>query len=211
MPVYDGLAGEYDEHYRRPVDQWEDEWLAEQLGPYVIGSDVLDLGCGTGWLLDHLKPAIYCGMDESPAMLAELVRKHPEALVHKASVGQPGWELEVPRAWETVVSTWAADYFDVVRLLPALMGLVVPGGTIALHGNQPRGQRRRHTIDPDSERYPFTLEELRAASAAAGLAPPLVIGTGALPDWLALSRWAWRAGLQAPVRWHLAMLAIWHP
>jgi hypothetical protein len=144
-------------------------------------------------------------------MLAELVRKHPEASVRKASVGDRGWQLELPtpRVWEVAVATWATEYFDLDRLLPDLVDLVEPGGVIALHGNQPRGQRRRHTIDPDSLRYPFTLEEVRSAGRAAGLPPPLVVGTSALPDWLALSRRAFRTALQLPVRWHFAALYVW--
>ena len=143
--VYDGLAGQYDEHYRRPVDLWEDARLAELLDPFVTGRDVLDLGCGTGWLLDHLRPGGYCGVDQSAAMLAELGRKHPAAQVRKASVGEPGWERELPlpRSWEVAVATWAAEYFNLDQVLPVLAGLVEPGGVIALHGNQPRGQRRR--------------------------------------------------------------------
>jgi predicted TPR repeat methyltransferase len=211
VPDYDALAEEYDQHYRRPVDLWEDGRLAELLDPYVTGRDVLDLGCGTGWLLDHLRPGSYWGVDQSAAMLAELVRKHPEAMVRKASVGEPGWQLELPtpRVWEVAVATWAAEYFDLDHVLPALVDLVEPGGAIALHGNQPRGQRRRHTIDPFSPRFPFTLEEVRSAGRAAGLPTPLVVGTSALPDCLAVTRRAFRTALQLPVRWHFAALYVW--
>jgi SAM-dependent methyltransferase len=39
---------------------------------------VLDIGCGTGFLLDHITPGAYTGIDISQAMLDRLLTKHPE-------------------------------------------------------------------------------------------------------------------------------------
>jgi SAM-dependent methyltransferase len=213
MSRYDVVADEYDGHFRRPVDEWEDERLTGFLSPLVDGMDVLDLGCGTGWLLDHLHPASYIGLDASAAMLNLLQDKHPDAKVYKCQVGTPGWQVEQP--WEgfrydAIVSTWAAEYFpNFGVLLLQLSRLIRRGGVVALHGCQPRGSRRSHFISAElahTERN-FTMRRVRIDSYLSGR--PLSLGTGALPDALARQRWLWRLGCLAPARMHYGVLHIW--
>jgi SAM-dependent methyltransferase len=210
---YDRVAAAYDGHFDRPVDTWEDDRLAGLLAPMVNERRVLDLGCGTGWLLDHLEPAAYLGVDMSAAMLAELVRKHPWAEVCKAEVGARGWTGELPYVRvETVTATWSAEYFvDLPDLLMRLRTIVQPGGLIALHGCQPRGSRRGHFIDPSLAHRgpPFKPHPVAVAARAAGLAHPVSLGIGALPDSLARSRRLWRTALHLPVHWHYSALHVW--
>lgn len=207
--VYDGLASSYDDHFRRPVDHWEDDRLAWLLAPSVVGRSVLDLGCGTGWVPDHLDPSDYTGVDRSGPMLNELMRKHSRARVVKVTVGTPGWQGALPpRQWDTITCTWALQYLgDLGELLRLLSGLA-PGGTLALHGYLPRYRRRSHVISPVPAQLP-SRAAIRAATRAAGLSPPRCAGTGALPDSLARSRLAWSAALATPARWHYAALWTW--
>lgn len=82
--VYDEIATEYDARYQTAKDQAEERQLMSLLktllGP--VAPRLLDIGCGTGLLLDHkiTHPSFYTGIDPSQAMLNELVRKHPAAV-----------------------------------------------------------------------------------------------------------------------------------
>ncbi len=48
------------------------------------GSTVLELGCGTGDLLNAVKPAVGYGIDFSEEMIAKAKRKYPELIFHTA-------------------------------------------------------------------------------------------------------------------------------
>jgi SAM-dependent methyltransferase len=214
---YDEMAPVYDEHFTRPVDRWEDDRLAGLLRPHVDGRSVLDLGCGTGWLLDHLTPGMYVGVDESQAMLRELRRKHAHARVIHRRVcgGDLGW---IPDPWrgrveyDAITSTWALQYLgQLPELLPALAKLIRPGGSLALHGYLPRYRNREHEISASGWGVPVVEPaELIAASDDAGLPRPRCDGTGALPESLEWSHALWRLALAAlPAEQHWAALWTW--
>lgn len=57
---------------------------------------ILDVGCGTGWLLDFIEPDYYRGIDPSLKMLARFRAKHPSAMTTAT-------ELK---------SFWSEDRFD---------------------------------------------------------------------------------------------------
>jgi SAM-dependent methyltransferase len=209
---YDAIAGTYDEHFGRPVDRWEDERLAALLAPLVNGRAVLDLGCGTGWLLDHCRPSYYVGVDSSVPMLTELLDKHRGTPVIKAEVGQPGWHAELDGTrFDAVTATWSLQYLgELGALLPLLAASFKPG-VIALHGYLPRYRRRPHEITGQAR--PVMIPwQVRAATRHAGLAQPRIAGTGSLPDRFARSRAGWRvAAALTPYRWHYAALWTWRP
>lgn len=78
--VYDELATDYDARYTSPEEREEElvimRLIRSVLGP--VAPRTLDVGCGTGLLLDHkiTHHSLYTGVDPSQAMLNELVRKH---------------------------------------------------------------------------------------------------------------------------------------
>jgi len=185
----------------------------------TFAADVIDLGCGTGWLLDHCKPHSYLGIDASAGMLARLIDKHPFAKVAKATVGDPGWTDEIitrpigskPRA-TVVTATWAAHEFGRLDWILADLTDVVPGCLVALHGQAPRYRHRSHYVlaDDDVRGYlRFTPRACREAAGAVGARLTGCWGTGACPDRLAHHRAVWHAFLAAPTRVHYAFLAVW--
>jgi SAM-dependent methyltransferase len=216
--TYDKVAAGYDKHYSRPVDHWEDAWLARLLRPHVDGKAVLDLGCGTGWVMDHCRPRFYTGLDSSPRMLAELRRKHPQAATVEATVGRTGWSARVPGSggtFDTVTATWALQYFtegdeSLYDVLGHCRHMIRSGGHIALHGCLPRRVHRDHYIAAGERQVPvITPDEAKRATWGHGLMGPRLIGTGATPDWLARTEALWLAGLTVPARWHYTGLFIW--
>jgi SAM-dependent methyltransferase len=217
---YDALAAGYDAHFTRPVDHWEDDRLAAMLRPVVDDRNVLDLGCGTGWLLDHCSPARYTGVDNAPGMLEELVRKHHVVTVVKADIGAPGWQRAIPgtgAAFDTITATWALQYLygdgvsSLRDLLTTCSWLVKRGGVVALHGYLPRYRSRHHYIGWPRHVPPVVRPaDVAAATAGTGLSGPQLMGCGALPDWLAFNEGAWWAALNAvPAGWHYSGLWMW--
>ena len=80
--IFERAAAGYEAWYAtargRRVDEAERALLAWLLAPFSGARSVLDVGCGTGhfaaWLRDRALDVI--GLDRSPAMLAELRRRH---------------------------------------------------------------------------------------------------------------------------------------
>lgn len=136
--AYDGLASEYDQAYaNNPQVQAENAVLANllrRLGFLAFGSTVLDMGCGTGLVLDLAHDVgrdigTYRGLDVSRGMLDQAARKHPSHGMHfhrrdmrKAMGGQ----------WSHVVSLFAGYYVEPDLLAARVLKNCCPGGTFLL-------------------------------------------------------------------------------
>jgi hypothetical protein len=77
--IYDRLAPKYDKRYSEPKYLAEDEVIFGMLDSVINGS-VLDVGCGTGILLEKLSIQAhdYLGIDPSQGMMNEFIRKFPQ-------------------------------------------------------------------------------------------------------------------------------------
>lgn len=80
---FDAQAAEYDQrntYYYSQNGKISCRDIAEQIRAYSYES-LLDVGCGTGFLIDHLtkqKPARYCGVDLSDEMIRMAEKKEIE-------------------------------------------------------------------------------------------------------------------------------------
>ncbi|MBN1674717.1 MAG: glycosyltransferase [Kiritimatiellae bacterium] len=76
IAYYDGMAAQRDMWLRKA---WYYHRDLARFTRFVVpeGSSVVELGCGTGELLNALKPARGLGIDMSPAMIEAARRKHP--------------------------------------------------------------------------------------------------------------------------------------
>jgi hypothetical protein len=75
---YDRIAERYDQLWSDEASRAEDRRVMELIG--YKGGAVLDIGCGSGLFLDHVKPDEYLGIDPSLKMLDQLRAKHPDAV-----------------------------------------------------------------------------------------------------------------------------------
>ena len=93
------------------------------------GTSYLDIGCGTGFLRDHLRDADYLGIDLNPAYIAAARRKRGECF-------QVGNALEIgslPRRFDRIIAIGLLHHLDdgeVRTVLAAARSRLQDGGEI---------------------------------------------------------------------------------
>lgn len=99
---------------------------------------VLDLGCGTGAVLQHLRQegfhGRYVGVDVSAGMLSQ-VPPGPGVELHQEDAGALLARLP-DCAFDGVTALWSWEYLDRTRLLPHLRRVLRPGGQVVLLANR---------------------------------------------------------------------------
>ena len=111
VDAYDSIAEKYDAIYSN--DHYENEnvivyeLLKRHLGGIPVGT-TLDMGCGTGALLDNLplfNADDYVGMDLSPEMLKVAKTKHPRYMFVEHDYTDIHIAPNHPK-YDNVISTW---------------------------------------------------------------------------------------------------------
>lgn len=112
--------------------------LAAQLPPDDgTVARVLDIGCGPGnstaVLRERYPHATILGIDNSPNMIAAACAAHPDIDFALCDVSKPDELAALPRDFDVVFSNaciqWVPDH---ARLIPAMLGLLHEGGTLAV-------------------------------------------------------------------------------
>lgn len=104
---YDAVMDGYDDRYADPVSVAESEHVFGELAD-ANGRSVLDLGCGTGMLLDYATPAAYLGIDPSRVALDILRAKHPHVDVMRTRLA---W-LHVPeRSFDVLLALFGVGSY----------------------------------------------------------------------------------------------------
>lgn len=143
---YDGIATTYDAANLMP------EPLVEQLRRAVRNASgkyapsILDVGCGTGRVLDLelTSPDRYAGVDPSTPMLNQLVRKHPDvARVYPCAIEDAlDQELFTSRQFEIVIlmldqeDLVRHDVIDDLRQLASRAFIYAVDGRLEVHGTE---------------------------------------------------------------------------
>lgn len=130
--------------YRRLADCYDERWafyiqatLRETLNrlPADPGSDVLDIACGTGAMLEAVKAAHpgakLTGVDVSPEMLACARRRLPDGVMFEAA---PADDLPFPDGgFDTVITTNSFHFFRAPETALREMHRVLrPGGALVI-------------------------------------------------------------------------------
>lgn len=128
---YDAIASSYDRIHSSPASMQEDFSVIDAIG-VENGESILDIGCGTGLLLDRAGMDVsserYLGVDPSARMLDRLIEKHPWAQVVRAPF---------ENFWPTVKFDRIASLFGSPSYIPAaalqrIPSMLAPGGSYFL-------------------------------------------------------------------------------
>ncbi len=178
--TYDGQAGPQ----RRVAAALAEQVLGLPPGP---APDVLEIGCGTGFLTGALAPALpgcrWLATDLAPAMVAACSGAFPwvEAQVMDGEAPDVG-----ERRFDLIVSSLAVQWFaDLPAGLARLRGLLRPGGALAVTtlgaGTFPewRSRCRAAGVEPGTPAYPAPgeLEALLPGSRVGRRSFPLRCGS----------------------------------
>ena len=119
---YNAIAGIYDDIHRTPDAEAEDRETFAALD--YRGGSVLDIGCGTGLFLDHVRPDLYVGVDPSLGMLQQLRRRHPDAFVFKTRFE----EFETIGGYDLIVGLYGSPNYVEAGALRRIPKLLTPHG-----------------------------------------------------------------------------------
>ncbi len=102
--AYDAIAHTYDAHFLGTVDRAEDRIISVELKRFMSRvkthpKEVLDVGCGTGYVLDQMKGSVgfmrYTGLDVSEKMIKQARIKHPSRKFIHDDIANLGYLLIV--------------------------------------------------------------------------------------------------------------------
>lgn len=137
---YDDFAGWYERERHLPYHRMLDDLEVELVERYATGKDVLEVGCGTGLLLDRVArfARSACGIDLSGGMLAK-------AAARGLTVAQAS-ATELPIASASVDVAYSfkvlAHIPDIAAALREMARVVRPGGYVIAEFYNARSLRR---------------------------------------------------------------------
>ncbi len=130
---YDAIAPHYDALWCDAAARQENEELAAALrdlyGDWQYDAAVLDVGCGTGLLLDLAQPRDYTGVDPSPAMLERLRARHSR---YASSVVCAPLRSFVGKRYDLIVALFGAASYLTPEEQSRIPSLLHPGGRFFL-------------------------------------------------------------------------------
>jgi SAM-dependent methyltransferase len=185
------------------------------LGRSWSGTEVLDVGAGTGFYVDRWlrRGARVTGLDLTDVAVQELSRCFPSARFVRADIGQPLTQLPLPPGAFDAVSAFdvlfhIVDDAQYARAFVNIAALLKPGGWFLWSDNF-----LRHPTERVPHQVSRTLAESTRCVEAAGFqvvdrVPMFVLMNYPADTTSRLARWAWTAlaapaALGEPIGWAL--------
>lgn len=123
---YDAIADRYDALFDNPADIEENHRIIEGID---FSGRVLDIGCGSGVLLDTVDIQDYTGIDSSKGMLDRLLEKHPDK---QGRVIHAPFEDFYGKQFDTIVSLYGAISYVQPAALAKIKDMLAKGGQLHL-------------------------------------------------------------------------------
>jgi ubiquinone/menaquinone biosynthesis C-methylase UbiE len=135
--IYTSFAPAYDQMVKH-MPNWQ-AWISSVL-PHVQGPRILDIACGTGYLLNQLTdyPEIY-GLDLNAEMLAFARKNHPSLPLQRGDAHHLPYRAGM---FDTVINTMAFNgYPDSLRALSEMHRVLRAGGRLLIVDVNPPADR----------------------------------------------------------------------
>ncbi len=171
--LYDSLATVYDKMWTTPEDEAENlavrRLVVEHFGPFA--PKTLDIGCGTGLLLDLgiTAPGLFTGVDPSRGMLNELVRKWPKVTKVIPSTMESAYEEVSRDRFDLITAMFSVASYLEPETIAKLPSLLKPGGMVFLMTYKDGYRPDYYEVD---SKGPTTREAAQEACRALPLSVP---------------------------------------
>jgi SAM-dependent methyltransferase len=187
--LYDAVAPHYDDAIPAHVNRhYRDKRVDAVRDLLPVGSEVLDVGCGTGAFTGALRDAGYrtFGMDASLGMLTE-ARRHGRALV---ALGRGEALPFRDSAFDLAITIATLHHITdpdlIARTLAGMVRVVRPGGVVVVWDHNPKNPywpylMKRLPQDTGDERL-VPLEEIVGALTGAGAVAIRSTRSGLVPE-----------------------------
>ena len=164
---YDGVA------WLVSLGQWR-AWTQTAL-PYLVGTQVLELGHGPGHLLATLQQRGFyaVGLDPSPQMGRLADRRLRRAGLARALIQGQAQTLPLPdHSFDSIVATFPTSYILAPTTLQEVMRVLRPGGRLVIVlGARPQGQGCPSRVLGRGLRWLYAITGQGTASIAAWATP----------------------------------------
>jgi ubiquinone/menaquinone biosynthesis C-methylase UbiE len=133
IDFYDKEALMYDDGYDTPLCRAEDKILMSLIEPIILNKKVLDIGCGTGIVLNYFQIKEYLGIDISPKMIEVAVDKYPNNFFMVGDMEQ--LVLSIPsNSFDSIICLFGPLSYAInpVDLLQEFYRILTPGGSLVL-------------------------------------------------------------------------------
>lgn len=168
---FDEIAGGYDRWKQRANYYYEYQKKAVY-DVVPTGASVCEVGCGTGDILEWLKPRDGLGLDISPAMVELAREKHPGLRFDVLDITAAAW----PETFPYLVAVDVAEHVgDLDASMQNMAQMLAPAGRLVITTANPRWAPILHTAErlklkmPEGEHEWRSRDDLVTSAEGAGL------------------------------------------
>lgn len=130
---FDKIAKDYD-YWKNKADYYYSGIQKVLSGIIPPGSEVLDVGCGTGTLLNCVKPSLGVGIDYSSEMLKKAKQKFPDLLFLRADAQR----MILGKKFQYIIMVDIIDHVpDVAKMISCVPDLLSENGQCILTSVNP--------------------------------------------------------------------------